>query len=91
MKSGVITANSIRDRLWTNYRDGLEMGGTTHFPKLDEHLRWVKGEVVLLAGIGNFGKSAILNQLLMNKIVKDNWRVALFSPEQSPPSISIRI
>ena len=85
MKSGVITAKRIEDQLWKNYREGLEMGQTSHFPKLDDHFRWVKHEVILLAGIGNFGKSAIMHQLLMNKIVKDGWRVALFSPEQSPP------
>jgi twinkle protein len=65
---------------------GKAKGQTTHFPEIDEIFRFSRGEVTVLHGMGNHGKSTILNQLLINRAELNGERFCYFSPEQYPAS-----
>jgi twinkle protein len=45
-----------------------------------------RGELTLMHGVMNQGKSTMLMQICLIKAVKDNYKWAFFSPEQDPPS-----
>lgn len=62
------------------YRDVESMG----VPEIDEHFKMKRGEITLLTGYGNYGKSSLLKYLLILKIVKYGKKFALFSPEDNP-------
>jgi len=81
----VIYLNDVRDDLIKDFNEGTGKGETTHFPKIDERFRFMRGELTLMGGIGNYGKSSLLTQLLLIKSVKDGHKWTFFSPEQNPP------
>jgi len=80
----VIYAEDIYDGIMNVYDNGFEAAETTHIPEIDEHFKWKKGQLNLWSGIGNAGKSTMLEYLVMTKAIKAGWKVALFSPENYP-------
>ena len=83
----VIYLDAVRDEMKKNFKTGLNIGETTHFTNsIDNHYRMKRGELTLFHGIGNHGKSTFLMQILLIKSVKDNYRWAIFGPEQFPAS-----
>ena len=52
--------------------------------KLDNHFKMKKGEITLLSGIGNYGKSSFLKWYLVVRILKFNEKFCLFAPEDFP-------
>lgn len=51
--------------------------------QLDEHLRWLPGDMTVVTGIPNHGKSTWLNNVLVRLADKHHWRIAVFSPEKN--------
>jgi hypothetical protein len=66
------------------YDDGFKTAEETGIQELNEHFRLKKGELNVLTGIGNDGKSTFWNYLMINKTVKDGTKWAIFSPESDP-------
>lgn len=85
-----ITFNSIWDEFIMAYRDGITKGDTTHVLEIDQHFRWMKGQINLLHGFGNFGKSTMLMQLALIKSLYDNTKWCFFTPEQMPATFFYR-
>lgn len=81
----IITVGDLREDLTRAYVEGIKGGETTYYPELDNHFRWMRNEMTLVSGISNMGKSSILAQLLLNKMVFENKKFIFFSPEQAPP------
>jgi len=81
----VIYLNDIFPEMLKDFHSGSQKGETTHFPGIDERFRWSRGEITIVGGIGNFGKSTMMLQLMLMKSLKDGYRWAVFSPEQYPP------
>jgi twinkle protein len=81
---GIYRAGDIRDRILDAYRNGFAMGETTHFPSIDRLYRTRRGDLVVLTGYNNDGKSIVLNQIQLLKSVYDGWEHAVFSPENMP-------
>lgn len=80
----VIYLDDVRDKIIYSFDNGTSQGETTHYPDIDNHFRWKRGEITLMAGIGNHGKSAMMYQLALAKTVKDGYRWGVFSPENMP-------
>ena len=80
----VIYLDSVKDKIIYTYHNGSSRGETTHFNKIDEHWRWKRGELTLMHGIGNHGKSTMIYQLALIKAVKEGCRFGVFSPENMP-------
>ncbi len=81
----VITCEDIKADMWDQFHNGTSRGETTYFDEIDEHWTWKKGEVTLVGGIGNHGKTCFVMQLCLIKAVKEGVKWAVFSPEQNPP------
>lgn len=71
--------------MYHDFKYGQQMGISTGFDFIDEHFTWLRGDLTLLHGIGNHGKSTFFSRLCMNKAIDSNWRFGIFSPEQYPP------
>jgi len=80
----VIYGLDVVDDALKIYDIGYKFAQTTHIPLLDAHWKFRRGEITLLSGIGNFGKTEFLRQLLLIKSVKDKMKWATFSPENFP-------
>lgn len=81
----IITIPDIKDKMIDGFRNGTLRGEDMHFPVLTSHFRPLSGDVIVIGGISNMGKSAFWEQLCLIKAVKKGWRFSFFSPEQSPP------
>jgi hypothetical protein len=81
----VIYLDNVRDSMLLSFKTGKSRGETTHFELIDEHFRWKKGELTLMHGIMNQGKSTMIMQLCLMKAVFEGYKYAFFSPEQDPP------
>lgn len=83
---GVYTVADVQDELWDMYNNGLPKGTTTHMPSIDRVWKWREGEVTLVTGYANEGKSALYDiNLPILKSVFEGWPVGLFVPENMPP------
>jgi hypothetical protein len=82
----IIRAKDVENDLVDDFVNGSKMGDTTYFPVLDNHFRWLNGEVTTLTGISNSGKSSMLNQLLIFRAAFEGKKSALVSMEQYPPT-----
>ncbi len=65
------------------YRNGYEKVLSTGIPELDTYFKFKKGELTLLTGIGNYGKSTFMKFLLLIQILNGK-KIAVFSPEDAP-------
>lgn len=81
----VIYLDNVRDSMLNSFKTGRSQGETTHFKLIDEHFKWKRGELTLMHGIMNQGKSTMIMQLCLMKAIFDNYKYAFFSPEQDPP------
>ncbi|MFA8436782.1 MAG: DnaB-like helicase C-terminal domain-containing protein [Marinifilaceae bacterium] len=82
--SGIYTCIDFDKKILDNYKNGQPIGTTTHFPEIDEHWTWRLGEVSIITGFCNQGKSLLVGQLLLLKAIGDNWNHAIFCPEEMP-------
>ena len=81
----VIYVDSIRPQLKDIFHNGFKKASSTYYLSIDHHWRWKKGEVSLMSGIMNHGKSTLMLQLMLIKSMKERAKWAVFSPEQNPP------
>lgn len=80
----VVYLENVRGRMLHQFKNGKEKGTSTYFESLDPHFTWKRGEVTVMGGIPNHGKTTILLQLMLIKSVKEGLKWAVFSPENSP-------
>jgi hypothetical protein len=81
----IITVNEVQEDLYKDFDEGLIGGKTTYFPTLDDHFRWMPGEVTALTGLPNFGKSSLLRQLAIFRAAFEGKKAAFISMEEYPP------
>jgi len=81
---GIFSTDDVVDSMLDGFKNGQERGSTTHIPLLDKAWTWRKGEVNIWTGYQNEGKSLFINQLSTIKACFDNWKFAVFSPENMP-------
>jgi twinkle protein len=67
-----------------NFRAGIQLAPTTRFSEMDEYFRWKKGDINLIIGYANWGKSFFTLQMMLTKSIWDGWKWAVFSPENYP-------
>jgi twinkle protein len=67
-----------------NFRAGIQLAPTTRFTEMDEYFRWKKGDINLIIGYANWGKSFFTLQMMLTKSIWDGWKWAVFSPENYP-------
>ena len=80
----LVRLRDITDSLDVGFTEGYKQGLTTHVKSFDKHFRWMTGHVVIFAGMPNYGKSTILNQLLLLRAIKEDQKFAFWTPEFAP-------
>lgn len=81
---GVYYLEDIFPSMLDNFRKGIQLAPTTRFGEMDEYFRWKKGDINLITGYGNHGKTFFWLQLMLTKSIYDGWKWAVFSPENYP-------
>lgn len=81
---GVFTADEVSDKIDALYTDGWEGGSSTGWETLDPYYTVKPGELTVVTGIPNSGKSSWLDHLCVKLAEINDWGFALFSPENQP-------
>lgn len=82
--TGIHKFRDYRDDILNYYDNGDEEGVSTGWLNMDNHFKLFKGHLNVLTGIPNSGKSEWLDDMMMNTIKNNNWRWAIYSPENLP-------
>ena len=80
----VIFGEDVKERALLIYENGYEGVAKNGIDELDEYFKFKKGEITLVSGIGNYGKSTFLKYLLLVRAAKYGEKFALFAPEDNP-------
>lgn len=83
-KEDVIYAEEVRDKALEIYEKGYQAARELGVPLLDKHFKRVKGELTVMSGIGNYGKSSFMKWELLFRLIKFGEKVAIFTPEELP-------
>lgn len=81
---GVYEMGDIFPSMLENFRNGVPIAPTTHFPKTDDYWRWKKGDICLFTGYANWGKTFYVLQMMLTKSIWAGWKWAVFCPENYP-------
>lgn len=73
-----------RELMLDNFKNGKQKGSTTHFPGIDPHFTWYAGDMTGVTGIPMSGKGQCTRQLMIAKSKIDNWKWAVYAPEDFP-------
>lgn len=82
--AGVIEVSSIYRDIDALYEEGEKPGLSTGWRNLDEFYTVRPGEMTVVTGIPNSGKSNWMDALLVNLAREHTWTFAVFSPENQP-------
>jgi len=83
-KEDVIYAEEVMEQASEIYLKGYQSAMPLGVPLLDKHFKRVKGELTIVSGIGNYGKSSFMKWEMVFRIVKFGEKVAIFTPEELP-------
>lgn len=81
---GVYEVDDIFQSMLENFQKGIQLAPTTRFKEMDDYFRWKKGDVNLITGYANWGKTFFILQLMLTKSIWDDWKWAVFCPENYP-------
>jgi energy-coupling factor transporter ATP-binding protein EcfA2 len=82
----VVYGEDVKQEALNIYLNGYEGAKSTYIPEIDRYFKFKKGEITLLTGFGNYGKSTFLKYLLFIQALKDGEKIAIFTPEENPAS-----
>ena len=80
----VIYGEDVKEQALKLYDNGYEAVQGVGNKELDEHFKLKRGEVSLITGIGNYGKSTFLKWYLILHAIKYGRKFTLFPPEDNP-------
>ncbi len=81
---GVYEVDDIFESMLANFKSGIQLAPTTRFNEMDEYFRWKKGDINLITGYANWGKTFFILQMMLTKSIWDDWKWAVFCPENYP-------
>jgi len=77
-------AHDIKADIMRLYREGYEQVDPIGVSEIDNHFKMKRGEITLLSGIGNMGKSQIEKWFLLMHAILFDRKFAIFAPEDTP-------
>jgi len=80
----VIFADDIQEDILRLYSAGYEQVEGIGVEQIDGHFKMKRGELTLLSGIGNTGKSQIEKWMLLMHAILYDRRFAIYAPEDHP-------
>jgi hypothetical protein len=81
----VVYGIDVKDKALKLYHEGYEKVFGIGVPELDERFKPKRGELTLLTGIGNYGKSAFKKWYQVFRAVMYDEKFGGFTPEDNPP------
>jgi len=81
----VIYGIDVKEQALLLYDNGYAKVNGINVPELDERFKPKRGEVTLLTGIGNYGKSSFKKWYQAMRIIMYGEKFGTFSPEDNPP------
>lgn len=83
---GAHEVTDYMDDIQRLYREGVPRGVSTGWISIDEHYNVRPGDVTIVTGAPNSGKSEWLDALAVNLASNHGWRFGIYSPEQGSPA-----
>lgn len=80
----VIFGEDVRDDAMNIFDNGYESLKGIGVEQVDKHFKFKQGEITLISGIGNYGKSTYWGWVLLMRCIKYGDKFAIFSPEENP-------
>jgi hypothetical protein len=80
----VIYAIDVKEDFRSLYYNGYENLKGIDVPQIDYHFKAKRGELTLMSGFGNMGKSTYFNWYIFMRILLYGEKFAVFSPESNP-------
>lgn len=88
--SGVINVDDIWNDVEALFKDGITAGEQTgKIYELDKKLSFFLGQLMVMTGIPNHGKSPFALFIMVCLSIRYGWRWALFTPEHTPLTMFI--
>jgi len=85
---GIITADSIWDDMEDLFQNGLRRGVVTGgLTSFDQKVSFELGQLMVLTGIPNHGKSPFALMIMACLSINHGWKWGIFSPEHKPLKI----
>lgn len=81
---GVFTAQDCQEELRTLFENGLSSGADTGWENFDVNCTFETGRSVVATGLPGHGKSEFIDELVLRLCLRHEWKIAYFSPENSP-------
>lgn len=81
--SGLYSVLDFNGSLIEYFETGMRAGVPTGFENLDRLYSVMPGEITVVTGVPNSGKSEFIDALMINLSKGNNWRFGIFSPENS--------
>ncbi len=81
---GIFEIDEVEERFDELYYKGLKRGALTGWDTLNEFYTVVPGQWTVVTGIPGHGKSNFLDALFVNLAKYEDWKFAIFSPENQP-------
>lgn len=82
--NGIYESNAFFDQTIQLYRSGRSKGYSTGWAELDEYMTIRPGEVSIVTGVPNHGKSAFIDALTHNLAQSLGWKFGICSFENPP-------
>jgi hypothetical protein len=80
----VIFGEDVKAAALKIYETGYEKVDGIGVPEWDQYFKLKRGEITLMSGIGNYGKTAVWHWFLLMRCLVHDDRFAFFSPESNP-------
>lgn len=80
----VIFGEDVKEQALYILEHGYERLAGVGITELDEKFKFKRGEITLLTGIGNYGKSTFWHWFILMRVINYDERWAFFSPESNP-------
>lgn len=78
---GLYEVADFEQSLLDHFEGGMTAGISTGFENVDRYWTIMPGELTIVTGIPNMGKSEFVDAVLVNVAKSNHWRAAVFSPE----------
>lgn len=78
---GLYSVTEFEQSLAAYFETGMKAGVPTGWENLDELYTVMPGELTVVTGVPNSGKSEFMDALMINLAKGENWRFVIFSPE----------
>jgi len=79
----VIFGEDVKEEVLHIFDYGYENVNGIGIPMFDERFKFKEGEITLLSGYGNYGKSSLLSWKLLMRLLLYGEKYAFFSPEEN--------